>query len=346
MRVLAIESSCDETAAAVLDSDGTLLADVLHSQVPVHAPYGGIVPELASRAHLGKIQPIVDAALERAGLPLARMDGIAVTRGPGLVGSLLVGVSFAKALAYVMDRPWIGVHHLEGHLLAPFLGHGAPRFPFVGFAVSGGHTSLYLARGLGSYELLGRTRDDAAGEAFDKVAKLLDLGYPGGQEIEELGRDGDPGAIRFPRGMWAKGGLDTSFSGLKTSVFNHVRTHGVPEGQALADLCASLQEAIVDVLVHKLRLALRQCGTGRAVVSGGVAANTRLREKARRMADEEGVELWLAPRAHCTDNAAMIALAGQLRLARGERDGLERTADAGWELSQASGGAGDGEGRA
>ena len=333
MRVLAIESSCDETAAAVLDRDGTLLSDVLYSQVAVHAPYGGIVPELASRAHLGKIRPIVDAALEKASVSLGDVEGIAVTRGPGLVGSLLVGVSFAKAMAYVLDRPWIGVHHLEGHLLAPFLGHGEPRFPFVGLAVSGGHTSLYLARGLGRYELLGRTRDDAAGEAFDKVAKLLELGYPGGAVIERLGRDGDPGAIRFPRGMWAKGGHDTSFSGLKTAVFNHVRERGVPEGDALADFCASLQEAIVDVLVHKLRGALRRCGTGRAVVSGGVAANTRLRGKAQRMADAEGIGLWVAPRAHCTDNAAMIARAGQLRLARGERDGLGRTADAGWELS-------------
>ncbi len=334
MRVLGIESSCDETAAAVLDGDGRLLADVLHSQTEVHAPFGGIVPELASRAHLQKIQPIVDAALEGAGMELSEMDGIAVTRGPGLVGSLLVGVSFAKALAFVLDRPWIGVHHLEGHLLAPFLGHGAPRFPFVGLAVSGGHTSLYLARELGRYALLGRTRDDAAGEAFDKVAKLLDLGYPGGPVIERLARDGDPAAIRFPRGMWGKGGLDMSFSGLKTAVYNHVRRDGAPEGPALADFCASLQEAIVDVLVHKLRLALRAQRTRRVVVSGGVAANGRLRESVRKMADEEGVELWLAPRRHCTDNAAMIALAGQLRLARGEREDLGRSVDPTWELSR------------
>ena len=334
LRVLGIESSCDETAAAVIDGDGRLLGDVLHSQVTIHAPYGGIVPELASRSHLRNIGPIVDTVLERAGVDLDSLDGLAVTRGPGLVGCLLVGVSYTKALAYSLGRPWIGIHHLEGHLLAPFLGHGEPRFPFVGLAVSGGHTSLYLARALGEYRLLGRTRDDAAGEAFDKVAKLLDLGYPGGPIVEELGRQGDPAAIRFPRGMWAKGGLDTSFSGLKTSVFNHVRREGKPRDGALADLCASLQEAIVDVLIHKLRLAVRETGVRRIVVSGGVAANGRLREAAGQLAEQDGLELWMAPREHCTDNAAMIALAGQLRLARGERDGLEGSVDAGWELGQ------------
>jgi N6-L-threonylcarbamoyladenine synthase len=334
LRVLGIESSCDETAAAVVDGDGCLLGDVLHSQVTIHAPYGGIVPELASRSHLRNIGPIVDAALEQAGVELDSLDGLAVTRGPGLVGCLLVGVSFTKSLAYVLDRPWIGIHHLEGHLLAPFLGHGEPRFPFVGLAVSGGHTSLYLARALGEYRLLGRTRDDAAGEAFDKVAKLLDLGYPGGPIVEELGRRGDPAAIRFPRGMWAKGGLDTSFSGLKTAVFNHVRREGKPRDGALADLCASLQEAIVDVLIHKLQQAVRETGVRRIVVSGGVAANGRLREAARGLAEQDGLELWLAPRKHSTDNAAMIALAGQLRLARGERDGLERSVDPGWELAR------------
>jgi len=333
LRVLGIESSCDETAAAVLDGDGRLLGDVLHSQVSIHAPYGGIVPELASRSHLRKVGPMVDRALADAGVGLETVEGVAVTRGPGLVGPLLVGVSYAKALSFALGVPWIGIHHLEGHLLAPFLGQDEPRFPFVGLAVSGGHTSLYLARALGEYRLLGRTRDDAAGEAFDKVAKLLELGYPGGPIVERLGCDGDPAAIRFPRGMWSKGGLDTSFSGLKTAVFNHVRREGKPEAGELADFCASLQEAIVDVLVHKLTQAVRETGVRRVVVSGGVAANGRLREAARAAADRQNLELWLAPRGLSTDNAAMIALAGQLRLARGERDGLERSVDPGWELA-------------
>ena len=272
LRVLGIESSCDETAAAVLDGDGRLLGDVLHSQVSIHAPYGGIVPELASRSHLRKVGPMVDRALADAGVGLETVEGVAVTRGPGLVGPLLVGVSYAKALSFALGVPWIGIHHLEGHLLAPFLGQDEPRFPFVGLAVSGGHTSLYLARALGEYRLLGRTRDDAAGEAFDKVAKLLELGYPGGPIVERLGCDGDPAAIRFPRGMWSKGGLDTSFSGLKTAVFNHVRREGKPEAGELADFCASLQEAIVDVLVHKLTQAVRETGVRRVVVSGGVGA--------------------------------------------------------------------------
>ena len=334
MRVLGIESSCDETAAAVIDEQGVLRSDVLYSQVPIHAPYGGIVPELASRAHLQKIRPMVDLALQQAGLGLADIDGIAVTRGPGLVGSLLVGVSFAKALSYVLERPVLGVHHLEGHLLAPFITSGQPRFPFVGLVVSGGHTSLYLARGLGRYELLGRTRDDAAGEAFDKGAKLLELGYPGGPQIERVGLDGDPAAVRLPRGMWAKGGFDTSFSGLKTALYNHVRKQGRPGGSGLADLCASLQEAIVDVLVRKTEQAAKHCKCDRIVVSGGVAANGRLRERMADMADREGLQLCIAPREHCTDNAAMIALVGRLRFDAG-LDGpasLDLTADAGWEL--------------
>jgi len=277
LRVLGIESSCDETAAAVIDREGALRADVLYSQVPIHAPYGGIVPELASRAHLQKVRPIVDAALAQAGIGLGELDGIAVTRGPGLVGSLLVGVCFARALGFARRLPVVGVHHLEGHLLAPFLERDEAAYPFVGLVVSGGHTSLFLARGLGDYELLGRTRDDAAGEAFDKAAKLMGLGYPGGPVIAELAREGDPAAVALPRGMWAKGGLDTSFSGLKTALYNHVRAHGVPDGQERADLCASLQAAVVDVLVHKLQRAVRQTRVRRIVLSGGVAANESLR---------------------------------------------------------------------
>jgi len=336
MRVLGIESSCDETAAAVIDGEGVLLSDVLFSQVPIHQPYGGIVPELASRAHLQKIRPMVDLALQQAGLGITDVDGIAVTRGPGLVGSLLVGVSFAKALGYVLDRPVLGIHHLEGHLLAPFISGGPPRFPFVGLVVSGGHTSLYLARGLGRYELLGRTRDDAAGEAFDKGAKLLGLGYPGGPQIERVGQGGDRTAVALPRGMWAKGGFDTSFSGLKTALYNHVREHGRPSGSDLADLCASLQEAVVDVLVRKTSRAAAHSRCDRVVVSGGVAANGRLRERMAQMAEKDGLQLYIAPPQHCTDNAAMIALAGQLRFAArlGEPRPLDLTADAGWELGR------------
>jgi N6-L-threonylcarbamoyladenine synthase len=336
MMILGIESSCDETAAAVLLDNGELASDVLYSQVPIHAPYGGIVPELASRAHLQKIRPVVDAALEQAGVGLDDVQAIAVTRGPGLVGSLLVGISYAKALGYVLARPVVGIHHLEGHLLAPFLGQGSPRFPFVALVVSGGHTSLYLARGLGDYLLLGRTRDDAAGEAFDKGAKLLGLGYPGGPVIAERAEDGDPKAVRLPRGMWAKGGLDTSFSGLKTALYNHVRSEGAPRSEgALADLCASLQEAIVDALIHKTDQALKQHAVERLVVSGGVAANERLRARSRELARRRGVELCVAPPHHCTDNGAMIALAGQLRFEAGlagDTAALELTADSSWEL--------------
>ncbi len=332
LQVLGIESSCDETAAAVIGRDGALRSDVLYSQIAIHAPYGGIVPELASRAHLQKIQPIVDAALAGAGVPLQDLDGIAVTRGPGLVGSLLVGVCFARALGFVLERPVVGVHHLEGHLLAPFLEEARPAFPFVALVVSGGHTSLFHARGLGDYELLGRTRDDAAGEAFDKAAKLLGLGYPGGPAVAQLAERGDPAAVALPRGMWAKGGLDTSFSGLKTAVFNHVRQHGVPEGDALADLCASLQEAVVDALLHKLERAVQQVGARRVVLSGGVAANARLRERVRELGRRRDLEVRIPSPRHCTDNGAMIALAGRLRLAAGEPGPAEFTADAGWEL--------------
>ncbi len=335
MRVLGIESSCDETAAAVIDADGRLLSDTLYSQVPIHAPFGGIVPELASRAHLGKIRPVADAALEQAGVVLEEIDAIAVTRGPGLVGSLLVGVSYAKALGYALGRPVLGIHHLEGHLLAPFIGRDQPDFPFVALVVSGGHTSLYDVQGLGRYELLGRTRDDAAGEAFDKGAKLLDLGYPGGPAIEAAAVGGDPAAVKLPRGMWAKGGFDTSFSGLKTALYTHVRKTGKPEGSDLADLCASLQEAVVDALVRKTELAVKARGAGRVVVSGGVAANGRLREKMDDLCRRRRVELCVAPRKHCTDNGAMIALAGRLRLLAGlqpEVASLDLTADAGWEL--------------
>ncbi|MCK6526278.1 tRNA (adenosine(37)-N6)-threonylcarbamoyltransferase complex transferase subunit TsaD [Myxococcota bacterium] len=322
MIVLGIESSCDETAAAVVDGGG-VRSDVVSSQVDLHARWGGVVPEIASRAHLDRIGPVVRQALREAGIGLGSVEGVAVTCAPGLVGSLLVGVSYAKSLAFVRGLPLVGVHHLEGHLLAPFLSGGAPEFPFVALVVSGGHTALYRADGFGEYRTLGETRDDAAGEAFDKAAKLLGLPYPGGVVIDRLARGGDPAAVRFPRGMVGKGGLDFSFSGLKTALLQHVRTHGIPEGQGLADLCASYQEAIVDVLARKTLKAAERAGVGRIVLSGGVAANSRLRERMGRDGERHGLSVRLPEGRHCTDNAAMIAYAGRQRLVGGERHGLD-----------------------
>jgi len=326
MWVLGIESSCDETAAAVLDADGRVRADVVHSQDALHARYGGVVPELASREHLARIRPVVSAALQEAGIGLEGLQGIAVTRGPGLVGSLLVGLSFAKSLALVYDLPLVGVNHLEGHLMAPFIEQGPPDFPLIGLIVSGGHTSLYLATAFGEYRCLGSTRDDAAGEAFDKVAKLMGLGYPGGARIDGLSLTGNPAAIRFPRGMMARGGDDFSFSGLKTAVLTYLqRDHGQTPPE---DLAASFQAAVVEVLVHKTMSAARRHRVPRVVVSGGVSANTGLRAAFERACQEAGMELFIPPRRFCTDNAVMIAWAGRQRLLMGQRDPLELTVSA------------------
>jgi len=333
MWVLGIESSCDETAAAVLGPGGTVHSSVVHSQDALHADYGGVVPELASREHLEKIQPVVCRALEQAGMSLKQMEGIAVTCGPGLVGSLLVGLSFAKSLAMVRGLPIVGVNHLEGHLLAPFVGHPEAVFPFVGLIVSGGHTCLYLAPDFGRYQLLGSTRDDAAGEAFDKVAKLMSLGYPGGPRVDALAKEGNSSAIRFPRGMLRQGGFDFSFSGLKTAVLNHVR--GAGRGDKPADIAASFQEAVVDVLARKTMKAVRKHGVKRLVVSGGVSANGVLRARFHRECLHEGVSLKIPPMQYCTDNAAMIAWVGRQRLMRGQRDGLEIRVKPRWGLSSA-----------
>ncbi len=323
MRVLGIESSCDETAAAVVDEGGRVHADVVASQIALHAPYGGVVPELASRAHLENAWPVIDAALAQAG-GIERIDAVAVTAGPGLVGALLVGLSIGKAIAFARRLPLVGVDHLEGHLFAVFLDRGEPRsiptLPFVGLLVSGGHTALYEVHAHDRLTLLGQTRDDAAGEAFDKGAKLLGLGYPGGPIVDRLARAGDARSVRFPRPMLREGSLDFSFSGLKTALARHVELHGVPEGQALADLAAAYQGAIVEVLAQKALEACAATRIPRLVLAGGVAANAGLRARAAALAGERGVSLFVPELASCTDNAAMIAYVGALSLASGRSD--------------------------
>jgi N6-L-threonylcarbamoyladenine synthase len=330
--VLGIETSCDETAAAVVRDGRIALSDVVSSQIDVHRRWGGVVPELASRNHVVQVMPVIDEALARAGVELSDVDAIAVTSGPGLIGALLVGVQAAKALAWSTGKPLVGVNHLEGHLLAIRLLAEAPEPPFLGLVVSGGHTSLFAVEGFGAYRLLGSTRDDAAGEAYDKVAKMLGLPYPGGVQIDQLAQSGDKAAIRFPRAHIKGSELDFSFSGLKTAVLTHLQRRGRPEGQALANLCASFQEAVADPLTKKAIRAARKSGLDQLVLCGGVAANSRLRSLAAERGAEAGLEVFLPPLRLCTDNAAMIAVAGTHALERGERASTTLSADPAWRL--------------
>ena len=340
MIVLGIESSCDELAAAVLDRDGrTLRSNVVHSQIDIHAEFGGIVPELASRDHVRAVGRIIQRALDDAATSIDEIDGIAVTSGPGLIGSLLCGVEAAKGLALAAGKPLIGVNHLEGHIAAALLEDPAPAPPFVALIVSGGHTSLVLVESLcRGYTLLGATRDDAAGEAFDKTAKILGLGYPGGVAIDRLAQGADRKRFAFPTLMPGKDNLDFSFSGLKTAAVRAVRAHAeVLEGDALGDFCASFQSAIVENLVKKSFRAAVKTGTRRLVYVGGVAANSHLRARATERARREKIELFVPSKANCTDNAAMIARAGLERLRRGERATLNLASRAHWPITELGG---------
>jgi len=328
--VLGIESSCDETAAAVVDN-GTLLSNIIASQIKDHSAYGGVVPEIASRKHIEAISPVITEALAQAKKTFRDIEGIAVTRGPGLIGSLLVGLSAAKALAYGLGIPFVGVNHLEGHIMASFLLEKKPQFPFAALVVSGGHTNVYLVKNYHEFQLLGQTRDDAAGEAFDKAAKLLDLGYPGGVVIDKMAKSGNPGAFDFPRPM--KDSPDFSFSGLKTSLLVMLKKKGCRfTDEELPDLVASYQEAIMDVLVEKTVKAARENSIPQIVVCGGVAANSRLRQRFAQAADAAGIELFIPPMVLCTDNAAMIAALGEIMLKNGRRDNLDLNAVSRWPL--------------
>jgi N6-L-threonylcarbamoyladenine synthase len=338
MIVLGIETSCDETSAAVL-RQGRVAANQISSQL-VHREFGGVVPELASRAHQRLIIPVVQAALDEAGVTLREIDGVAATQGPGLVGALLVGLNFGKALAFALGRPFVGVNHMEGHLYSPFLAEEPPRFPFLSLIVSGGHTMLTYVRAPGEHQTLGETRDDAAGEAFDKVAKMLGLGYPGGPIIDRLASGGNPEAIRFPRALSHDRTLDFSFSGVKTAVLYHLRRVGwktdarTPEDTpGLADVCASFQAAVVDVLVEKTMRTARALDVSCVTIAGGVAANSLLRQRLLRQCQAEGRRLIWPPLQYCMDNGAMIAYVGWIGMKRGMSSPLGLSAVANLRLA-------------
>lgn len=333
MRILGIESSCDETGLALFDTEQGLLAHVLHSQIALHAEYGGVVPELASRDHVRKTLPLLRQVLDQADTTPQDIDGVAYTAGPGLVGALLVGASIGRSLALAWGVPAVGVHHMEGHLLAPMLENPAPDFPFVALLVSGGHTLLVEVRGIGQYRILGDTLDDAAGEAFDKTAKLLGLDYPGGPVLAKLAVKGDPTRFRFPRPMTNRPGLDFSFSGLKTFALTTFQDNDKDE-QTRADIARAFQDAVVDTLLIKCRRALQQTGVMRLVIAGGVGANQALREGLGRMTDEMAAALFFPRLEFCTDNGAMIAYAGACRLQAGERQDKGITVRPRWSLEE------------
>ena len=335
MRILGIETSCDETGIAVYDDEQGLLSHELYSQVKLHADYGGVVPELASRDHVRKIVPLIQKALDDAGTQGSDLDGIAFTQGPGLIGALLVGTSVGRALAYAWNVPAVGVHHMEGHLLAPMLEDNAPAFPFVALLVSGGHSMLVKVEGIGRYEVLGESIDDAAGEAFDKTAKLLGLDYPGGPLLAKLAESGEPGHYQFPRPMTDRPGLDFSFSGLKTFAANTIRA-AEDLSQSQANIAYAFQEAVVDTLMIKCKRALKQTGLKRLVIAGGVSANKQLREAMRGMMGELKGEVFYPSLAYCTDNGAMIAYAGMQRLKAGEFTPLSAKAVPRWPLDTLS----------
>ncbi|HEY5716941.1 MAG TPA: tRNA (adenosine(37)-N6)-threonylcarbamoyltransferase complex transferase subunit TsaD [Motiliproteus sp.] len=337
MRVLGIETSCDETGVALYDSERGLLADLLYSQVPMHAEYGGVVPELASRDHIRKLIPLIREVMAKAGLAGQPADAIAYTAGPGLVGALMVGASVARALGVAWNVPVLGVHHMEGHLLAPMLEEQPPEFPFVALLVSGGHTQLVQVDGIGRYTLLGESLDDAAGEAFDKAAKMLGLAYPGGPMIAKAAALGQPGRFTFPRPMTDRPGLEFSFSGLKTFTLNtaeNLKVDGVLSAQDQADIACAFQEAVVSTLTLKCKRALEQTGLKRLVIAGGVSANRLLRERLEAMVQKRRSTLFYARPEFCTDNGAMIAYAGCQRLLAGQRDDLVIQARPRWPMSE------------
>ena len=336
MRVLGIETSCDETGVAVYAGGQGMLAHAVYSQIEIHSRYGGVVPELASRDHIRKTLPMIRQVLDEAGLSKADIDGVAFTAGPGLIGALLVGAALGRSLAWAWNVPAIGVHHMEGHLLAPLLEEPAPEFPFVALLVSGGHTQLVAVEGIGRYQLLGESLDDAAGEAFDKTAKLLGLAYPGGPALAALAERGDPGRYRFPRPMTDRPGLDFSFSGLKTFALNTLREEmaaPIDAEQTRADIARAFEEAVVETLAIKCRRAVRQTGYPRLVLAGGVSANRRLRASMDLALAREGARTFYPRPAFCTDNGAMIAYAGAQRLAEGRTDGAF-TVRPRWDLAE------------
>jgi len=338
MRILGIETSCDETGVAIYDEEKGLIANQLHTQIALHADYGGVVPELASRDHIRKLAPLLQAALQEANLTAKDIDGVAYTSGPGLVGALLVGSTVARSLAYAWNVPAIGVHHMEGHLLAPMLEENPPHFPFVALLVSGGHTQLVRVDGVGRYELLGESIDDAAGEAFDKTAKLLGLDYPGGAALARLALKGTPNRFAFPRPMTDRPGLDFSFSGLKTFAANTLHQVMQEEGElterSKADIAYAFQEAVVDTLAIKCKRVLKQTGLKRLVIAGGVSANKQLRQTLAELMQQLGGEVFYPQPQFCTDNGAMIAYAGFLRLKQGQQQDLAIEVRPRWAMTE------------